>query len=486
MNNKIIIGLMSAALTLSAAHVQAHTNKTFLMPRPISVNLPMETQGFRELINRKAEDKFGGNIQATGFYKGSTGKKKLGKYFGIKEHDVVSFETTKDTLVKDFNLGYMIHDTTSATNSSANLGTIKFAPKHTEYGVRIDYFQELDKIVRGLYLKANFPVAHVENDMKLAVTLPTPRVSTDPITSREHIISYFKGNYDKDTTSVTQDSQVKLENALIDGKRSKTGIADIELVLGYKFVNKEKYNASLNLALVIPTGNEADGKYAFETLYGNGKHFAFGGGLDGMLRLWGDEHKNIPLNIGVNYRYLFEAAEKRTLGIKNYNWAQYTNLAAWDSTDTTHTKVKGNNIPAANKLTQNVDVTPGNMLDGIIDIGYNNGGFNITLGYNMYFRETESVKLKEAWTDLSYGIASPSGVGTTAYTSPKMISKSDFDTTAAETSSQFTNSIYGGMSYAFKEWEHPLMLGLGGSYEMVSKNSAIQGWSVWGKAGLSF
>src|SRR3990172_8830732 len=87
--NKMLKGLLVALLAVSAAQLEAHTNKTFLMPRPHGVNLPMEYTTFCELINRKAEDKFGGNFQVTGFYQASTDGDDVAKYFLFKNQSTI-------------------------------------------------------------------------------------------------------------------------------------------------------------------------------------------------------------------------------------------------------------------------------------------------------------------------------------------------------------------------------------------------------------
>ena len=60
------------------------------------------------------------------------------------------------------------------------------------------------------------------------------------------------------------------------------------------------------------------------------------------------------------------------------------------------------------------------------------------------------------------------------------------DTNACSTPRQLTHKIYGGIAYTTKTWQTPLMLGAGGHYEFASNNSAIEGWGMTVKAGLSF
>lgn len=499
--NKVLKGLLAAVLAVSAAQVQADnsTNKTFLMPRPDGVDLPMEYTTFQELINRKDEDKFGASFQVTGFYRGSTNDDELAKYFLINNKDTITLAranaaTTVSTVTNDLDLGYIIHKTNGAAADPS--ATIHLDPEHTAWGVRIDYDQDLSKLLKGLYLKVSLPIVSVENDLGLSVNSTDANLKAD-------LQSFFQGQFTgrPDATPSTN-AQAKLTKAKIAGDQDETGVADIDVTIGYKFLNKENYFAAIALAFTIPTGNDAEGEFLFEPIVGNGQHFGLGGDLMAQARVWGDMDHNLKINLWMKYRYLFESDETRTLGIKGRNWGQYTLLVPANAAGPAVTLV-----PAANVTTVNVEVTPGSQFDGILALAYNNGGFCFDLGYNMYFREEESVKLDQSFTAGAFAIAARN-LNTTNIATPTpnpivtgidnvtdggaaagtaaILSTNTLDTGAAETPSQFTHSIYAGLGYIFKEWDTPLMLGLGSKYEWASKNSAIEQWSIWGKIGVGF
>lgn len=468
--NKLVKSLLITLLAVSAQNLSAHTNKTVMLLRAQNVNLPMETTIFHERTHARVEDRFGGNFQVTPFYGQSYSSKEMGKYFAMKDSNVVSFKqgtaASADYICSDL----VVH---SKSGAAAEIGSIKIDPRHTEYGVRLDYYQNLDKVLKGLFFKVNTTVAHVENDMKLNVTG----------TAKDTVVTYFKGG---DVLADSNAIQKNLDHAMINGKQDKTGVADVDLAIGYKLLCKESYAVSLNIAATFPTGNEAEGKYVFEPLYGNGKHWGIGGGFDAFARIWGSESHNIKLNLAADYRYLFEATEKRTLGLKTYAMGQYLLLG---------TKASKVLTPAANILTQNVDVTPESQLDAIASLTYNRGGFTFDLGYNLYFRADESVKIKDAFPADTY-IASAAYTGVTAFDAATtaadklagtaVLSKESVDVTAAQTPSQFTNGVFGALGYTFVKWDYPLMLGLGGKYDMAAKNSVPDMWQGWIKASLSF
>ena len=475
--NKVIKGLLITALTLSAQNVAAHTNKTFLQPRNQAlVNLPLIDTTWSERKCAKLEDRFGGNFQITGFYGQSTDNNNTGKYFGVNNLNefAIGTEGAKATASAFATVdgNYLIHDY-NQTAAKTNVSTVKLSPRVTHYGVNLAYFQDLSKIVNGLYMQVVLPINHVENDVRFGLTK-----GGDAGTNLTHdkLVQFFAGTY---TEATNTDAQAALKFAKIrTGKDSATGVADIDVLLGYKLLKKEKYHLGLNIAISIPTGNEPSGEYLFDAVYGS-KHFGLGGGLHAGARVWGDEDHNFKLALNANYRYMFESSEKRTASIKGRKWSQYYGVTQGKAVDETVQ-------PLANLTTVNFDVEPGSQVDGVINLAYNKGGFNFGLGYNLYYREAESVSMKSGqFAEDTYGISARNNDMHTARVLEGVALKvSDLEMPA--TPSQFTHSVFGGVGYAFKNWEYPLMLGLGGKYEFADKNSALEGWQGWIKAGISF
>lgn len=526
--NKTLKSLLLAALTISAAQVKAHTNKTFLMPRPAGVNLPMEYTTFHALVNRQSEDKFGGNLQATGFYNGSTSNGKLSDYF-MFARQANSGSTGRNrnltygdhanpfdpAVSGDLDLGYLIHNrqSTAGGGFEGQSVNVSMSPEHNEAGVRFDYFQELDRLLCGLYLYANLPVVHVENKLKLSVTKFDNATTDQTVTN---VVNFFKGTFSQDqAANGGGNAQAALSNLKIDGSDSETGVADIEIGLGYKFLRRDCYWGSLALAITIPTGNDADSKKLFEAIVGNGGHFGLGGDLCLGARAWGDMDHNIKFMLKLKYRYLFEDSEKRTLGIKGTTGALSGNLRSWGHYQLlvpagVAAAAATTLVPAANVTTLNVDVTPGSQLDFVLAMNYNRCGFCFDLGYDLYYREKESVKLKgnSGFTDGSYAVANlainTANIGVAPIPTPivaglngltdggaaagtsAIINRNNLSTSAAETPSQTTHSVFGALGYVFKDWDYPMMLGLGGKYEFASSNSAVEQWGIWGKIGVGF
>jgi hypothetical protein len=495
--NKSIKYLLLTALTVNMSSIWAYTQHTYLNRRPTNVNLPMELTTFNERMQAMLGDHFGGNLQISGFY-GETNGENIGNYFGINDKSTYQLTqpesvTNIKSTAQDFDLSYIIH--AAGDDDKGLIANVSLDPKSTQYGARFDYYQNMDKVLKGLYLKVNTTLVSVENKMGLNVKGIQGNTYYTAEDVQGWVKDFFSGKYSMALTGEYPiDAQVALDRGLMTGNHSQTGFADFDVILGYKFVEKTKYHAGINLALTIPTGNKPRGVTLFESVYGNHSHFGFGCGLDTHINLWTKGKQDLKLNFVANYRYLFEASEHRPLRLKNYASA-YVLLG--DSS-----AAGASLIPAVNVLTRlGVDVTPGSQLDGVLALAYNNGGLSVDLGYNLYCRAEEDVDLKRRIESDRYGVAArnfKTATGTTFAqanidrnaSDPKIygnwLTNSDIDVNAATTPAQFTNGIYGGLGYHFKKWEYPLLMGIGGKYDWASKNSEFNSWSIWAKLALSF
>lgn len=476
---KILKGL--ALATLVATSATAATDQTFLQVRPQGVNLAMESTTWRDLLLTKKEDAFGAHFQVAPFYMDSSDSSDIGKYFGIDGKDKFKLANA-DVAGMNSDIRYMLRN---VDNYNVD---VEYSPNQTAYGARIDYFQDLDKVLKGLYFKVALPIVYVDNDVKLNVT------TDKDVIQKTNVEDYFKGAF----LGTDDNEQEALHFAKIDGGQNTTDVADIDVALGYKVINKDNAKLAIEIGLTIPTSNDADGVWVFEPISGNNNHWGLGGDLDFWGKVWEDEDQYVRIDAALNWRYLFKSSETRTLRLKNetaifntpaaplnpggnYHYTQYRLVGQGDNDqapDTTPTHVK----PLANISTLNIDVTPGSQLDGIVGLAYCNGGFSVELGYNLFWKEEEDVD-KKAELSSDYKLLDVNG--TILEGVPALVYE-NLDLASAETPSYFTNKIYGGFGYIFKEWDTPLMLGLGGQYEFAGNNEEIENWGIWGKLGIKF
>ncbi len=514
--------LLIALMALSAVTVFAdgnNTNKTFLQPRSHGVNLALEkTAGWPNLVNRHDKNSYGANIQATYFMMESTNDNMLANYFLFPTNantskcsdnckSITLLRTTADATVgsiADLDLGFLVHNTTGAVSSDTLL---KLCPQHGAIGVTFNYHQDLKCIVKGLYFEMQLPVVCVTNSLGMST------VGTEAT----NVSNFFKGGVIEKSKGDVNAFE-NLYNALISpGDLTRTSVADLDLILGYKFLDKRNYYVAMNIGLTVPTGNKSDGVNAFDAVIGNGGHLGFGFGLDARGKVWESAcHKyNLNVNVAMNYRYLFEDDEVRTLGLTNQNFGQY--LLLIDRTKQPNTQQL---TPAANVTTLNVNVTPGSQFDGMVSMNYNYNRFAFDLGYNVFFRARERVTIAgpgcyiaqtanstQQFPDNKWAVATRNAkMSDTVAVDPKVtpmttsttgvintttnfvyryINNADLDTTSAQTPALTSHKIFGGVGYWTKGWEIPVLVGVGAHYEWADAD-LISNWGFNARVGMSF
>jgi hypothetical protein len=496
----ILKGLLFGIVLVSGTFLaDRDTNLTFLAGRPIGVNLAMERPTWHTQIHHrltKEDDMFGAAIQATGFYEANTNGNDLGRYFGFNNDRSLVVGTGNTTGI-DLDRTHFIQRLVGTAGTPLS-GTINLEFDHQAAGVRLDYQQDLDCLLKGLYFKISTAIIWEENDSNLNVSSSVTQ-STDisgTSTNAASIADYFAGRI---VQIAGANEQAGLLYAKIDGSNSEVSLADIDLLIGWSFYETDKHHAGINVAVTFPTSPDPDMYYLFEsTGGGNRGHWALGAGFDGKATLWNKDDQALELQAVFNWRYLFESSEKRTFGVNSKNWGQYMMIGTSGSTGVQ---------PLANVSTLNTDITPGHQIDFLTALSYLAGGFTFDLFYNLFYKEGEDADRKDriaadtyafaGWnydanvafnatgTDIATG--TPTIANRTAITSAvtAFLADSDLDTASVETPDYLTHKIGAGLGYAFNNWDTPLMLGLGGWYEFGNDQETLEKWGIDFKIGIA-
>ncbi|MBT4936008.1 hypothetical protein HON15_04530, partial [Candidatus Woesearchaeota archaeon] len=446
----------------------------------------------------------------------SVNKKDLGNYFGTFNenvgHNVVQdylgiFSST-DVIVNrrhmHIDAEYIFHDSQSngyTVDTDELYVKSTFKPDQEVFGLRLDYHQTLDKLVKGLFFKVNLPIVHMKNDMGAVYTTTYGGV-TDRLTQPVIGYSAEKGLSDYLSGNFTNTAQDELTAAKIDGSQSKIGFADIEIALGYTLFHEADKKCSGHVQVTIPTSNKPSGEYLFEPVLGNGRHFAVGLGLDGEFEIWKDEDKSLDFIFAAEWKHLFKDSETRTLGITT-TWRHDTTrlddngLYISSPLSYGHYYLAGQVgssklFPLANVLTRDVEVRPGMQIDLLLQMAFNWGNFKFDAGYEFFAKEKEDVSLL-SWDDDTYGIALTTfNAGTDTFDTAYALFQTLFDesqisTNVTESPAQSSHKVFGSFGYSFVDWKYPMMLGLGGSYEFLpGRNVGLEGYAFWLKAGIIF
>ena len=322
--------------TLFVANViyATQTNKTFLAGRPTSVNLAMEGTTWHTQINKPQGnvDKFGAAIQAVGFYQENVNKNDLGKYFGFDNKRRLYIGNPETGAGTDIDKKHLLHRIQGSTSTEFT-GTINLAYKHEAAGLRLDYQQDLDGLVKGLFFKVRAPI--IWEEMKLSLGLQGSITATinkgDSVTSQTadvSIANYFSGNLTQTAgvgtlaqNDIGSRQQAALTHAKItNSNHSKTGLADMDILVGWNFWETKDNHTGINIGITIPTGPNPDGVFAGEAQCGNRGHWGLGLGTDAKFELLENGKHSLEFETVADWRYLFSDDEKRTLGLKNQKW----------------------------------------------------------------------------------------------------------------------------------------------------------------------
>jgi hypothetical protein len=466
-----------------------YTNKTFMaLPTP-HYYTAMKYTSLHRILKQGPNNKtpWGATMQFVPFYHMSGNNLGLGKYFGTNFKNWVHFDT--ETSDADLQSDLIYH--ASGRTSPDMVGTIKLNPKHSSYGLYFSYNQELNNISNGLFCEVNIPVQQVENDLRVSVT--------DEIKGNAGgLCDYFTGRL---IQTATKNKQEGLDFLRMCGPQSQSGIADIELLVGYKFTEKEECEVSGAIKIVAPTGNKASPCYLFPPVVGNCRHWGLGAQIKGSLNILKGADYSLECLFNLDLTYLFRADETRTLGYRKgfnalNNW-EASSVLAWNyyilaGESGTHTT-----FPFANVLTQDVSVLPAGRIQGHSSFAYHRNNTTIDFGYSFYAQEGESVSVN-CWENGKYAPAYPEydtslpfniadwntqGGGSSL---GGAISGSMLDPNTAATPCFLKHSIHGAIGYTIPEWENPFMMGCGFAVDWAQDNATSIGYTLWAKVGVTF
>lgn len=504
MRRLLLVLFMS--IFLGNAYASKYSDKTYFSTRPQLTNLTMQQATWHTNLYKKSNAKYNGSIQIVPFYQESTNKSNVGKYFGFDwggtrgQENIISVAPADATKV--FESRRILHNYNGANTLAAQYS---MNPYQEVLGARIDYNQDLDRILDGLYFRISTSFVEVKNNFDIS-TLETQtyqEIPGNPGTSVS-FLDYLAG---KVSNTYSYNIQAPLKYAKIDGVgHTSSGLADIDIRLGLKYFYKRSIRGSINISMLIPTGKTPKGEWLFEPVHGNGHHWGIGLGVDTSLTFWKRDNKSIELILAGDYKYLFQGIEKRTLDFKEVNPNAVTYLKGG------HYLLGGEKqkigvFPLANILTRDIKVTPASQFDGIANFALNYKNWIFDLGYNFFIKEKEEIHLRYPWENDKYAIAGITyNTADTTNNFNLLVNGTSQsyaydgapnDTNAAiqgqyldfesiRSPNAVTHKIYASTGYQWNSCKYPAMLGIGGSYDFVQRNSSLRNWSIWTKVGVSW
>jgi hypothetical protein len=501
------------------------TGKTTLtnMQPPFTSVTPELVSAQRSDFNQARENGWGGALQFAAFGGRSADKDDLARYFfpdakttltvvetGPADDQVGFNNGEQDLLAQNFNI---------FTTGRNYKGTIEMGPQQSIFGLGIYWrqsFWKLHKRGRGFWFSVSSPITHMKNVTNLTESVETD--SAADTTQSPNAVNNMIAALNQESWNFGKISTCAMK---------KTGLADIELKIGYEWLQHQPAHMETYVGIIIPTSNRQKGIYLFEPVIGRSGHAGVMFGSSLGLDIWENESadKMIRFELANHSEYQFDREQVRSFDLAHKPWSRYLPLyanaeQAQEAADlfAAGELEAGANLatPGINILTQKVKVTPGLVHNVNSAFVFSVRRFEAEVGYNFFARRAECVKLACPWQEgpaIKYfegaGQTNPirtisgnpyyeqlvSNASNTLPLLPKsvadynlsIIKETDLDLQSATTPCTLSNKLYGTLGYRNNDREYPIFASVGGSYAFSKNNNAAsRGWLIWGKMGLAF
>lgn len=468
-------------LSVASAHAaKTYTGKTFLQPQPF--RFPTEYtfhDHLYTLMNKK--DLVGGQFQITSFYRRDNNPEDIGAYFSRLGCNCISIGPKKT----DFQATNLVF--TDLPSTLDLRGVLELSPIRKIRGIELGYIHKLSD---HLYLCLSVPWIHITRRMQPCVYNQQKQEIEDKV---YEIRDYFMGR-------IEQDGQPHFQAALCcakikcHGSDYRTGFGDVVCSLSYQSQPMKGYWMRYFGGVILPTSNRPKGEWLYEPMLGNGQQWGIMVGAEGTVLAYETRKIKIKATVGGTIKQFFSNTQKRMVSFRSddldssRSWAHYYGLLGEEG--------KYGVFPAANLLMRDVKVTPGVYFDGFINYSLFHRNRVFSVGYNLFAKESESVKVR-SWTNNKYALASPLYDTATPFTIVANPSSTDdnlegpiqrnmLDASVAETPATMTHKVYAMASFVVDSLRIPVTVGIGGAYEFAQNNAAPEGYELFMKVGASF
>lgn len=317
-------------------------------------------------------------------------------------------------------------------------GTVTFSPRIENFLIDFSLYVGLDEWYEGMYFRIHGPFVHTRWQLN---------ASEDCATTGE--TGYFEGYFTDEAVAASNLTQSFLAytngaTPSIDGIKwnslccsriqndcdcdalTQNGFGELRFVLGWNFVNDDQgdYHFGAGVYVAAPTGtrpgsDDCNGRYLFEPIVGNGKHWELGGQVTAHHIWWRseDQEKSFGMYLEANVTHLFKARQTRCFDLckpgKNsrYMLAQRLAKFAPDATVNLNTNVAPDGIafadeysPVANLTERSIKSSFAAQGDVAISLAYQSGGFQWDLGYNFWGRSCEDICLDNDCCSPAYNL----------------------------------------------------------------------------------
>jgi hypothetical protein len=334
--------------------------------------------------------------------------------------------------------------------------TITFKPQISNFLLDFSFYAGLDSWIDGLYFRVHAPFVHTKWNLNASEsvsqagtayngsyfqgyfssnTVPTSNLNTQFLNYTNGCVPTINNDFastDEYTCLTTGGctalgditwqslccSRITNDCDCDGGALTRNGLAEIRAVLGYNFLNDEEedYHLGVGIYAAAPTGTsigdedcdgsgKGKGRYLFEPIVGNGKHWELGAQVTGHHIWWRNQNddKSLGLYLEANITHMFAASQVRCFDLSSagsnsrYMLAQYLNSNRNSvpalSIDVDEPLLEFANIyaPVANITRRNVTTQIAVQGDVAVTLAYQTGNFQWDIGYNFWGRTCEDI-----------------------------------------------------------------------------------------------
>lgn len=504
------IKLLAIAMLFSVAAVNADvTTGGVSVFMPVAMNgTAASNLGWSGSIYQHDSDELRACFKVQLEYGANNKRSEIGKYLSPSGTDtfiVGPVKTAADNTTTDIAGINLLFDDAFLS------GNVTFKPKAQDLVVDFGMYVDLAEWLDGLYFRSHMPLQHSRWEVEIdeaavataAAAFTTGQVSPGGTEAAIYttVAAAFKGD-------TTVGDSTAWSYGKIDGKRTATKLGDVNLTLGYNFINKEHCHLGVGVTGILGAGGKTKAEYMFEPVIGYAGRFGVGGTIDGGARLWDkDDTHQLVANMTFYAAHLFDNEQRRSYDLKTSNdFSRYLLVKKFNGADpgvylgsTAGDLTNVLNI-ASLKAKIGVDV----VYNGNITFCWQMDNVSVDFGYQVAGHGKEKHKdWVEKITAQTYGLYNPAvdaplddensigavnisglAIAGTATAAPTVdngffITNDSLNEDSGLMKSAVEHTLFAGVNYTWSDNEWMPSVGALGSYHIAgSDNNTFDRWSV--------
>ncbi len=526
--NHITKKLFSLVLLLSACRVEAQTysSQSFYLGQSAVVVGNGVLEQFNHLDNKQS-DEFAAHfsLQLNGGMNFKSGQ--MTQYFFFNGNQSMRFG--QSTYSPNGNLTTDVYSSTFLLPQAAIGATeawssvLTASPQISNFTADIRMAFDLNNILEGLYLEANFPIVWTQWNLRLAETKTgtittygsddyydnTGAGNTAAFTS---VLSAFQGGVS------SYDVQAR-KFGNVNGSQSKVALGDAKVALGYNVLRREDGFLGLALLGVFNSDSNSanDAKYLGNPVIGTAGRQCVGGRIDGSYRLYENGENNLVFQGRADVFHAFastitrsyDATNKYGAGSRYMLMKQFTAAFAYNNVMT----------PLINLSTLAAKISIPVLYDVTLALRYTHKNWFADVAYELEGHNAESFQnfvgsfnagQTTVYAAMAPVLADANTAPTTSInnnlaiwdgqfapnqataptnavvpTATTVLTIDDLDQTSGMAPSALTNRVTGDIGYNFENDWNPFLLA-GGGAAFSNNNAAPCQWEVHVSGGITF